>query len=156
MVERLLRRYDVVVCGVSGHQPYGLVIQVGDGPRGYIDSADIADEPVSADRWPAVGEALPCVVLGYTRDGGVRACSSPSYVAFIEGVSDPHRAISTWTRVRDGGFNDPDDRAEFFASPDTVPILRWALRPRADSLDRTRASEILGGAPEELARAVRE
>ena len=156
MSDSRFRRYALVQCQVFDHQPYGLLVQTGDGQRGFVDSGDIADEPVSPDRWPRIGESLPCVVMGYARDGRVRANSRPSYVAFIGATTDPELAISNWIRIRDDGFRDPAERATFFGSPAAAPTLRWALRQFAGSVDRARAAEILADAPEDLARAVRQ
>lgn len=156
MADSQIRKYALVECHVLDHQPYGLSIQVGAGPRGFVDKADIADGAAAPEDWPRIGESVTCVVLGYARDGRVRASSRPRDVALVRAVSDPGAAISVWIRVRDGGFIDPSDREGFFASPVAVPTLRWALRHRVGSMDRTRASEVLAEAPEDIVRKVRE
>jgi hypothetical protein len=156
MTDFRVPKYALVQCQVLDHQPYGLLIQAGAGSRGFVDRADIADGVVAPEDWPRVGESMTCVVLGYARDGRVRASSRPRDVALVRDSREPGGAISAWIRVRDHGFSDPSDKEVFFASPDAVPTLRWALRHRVGSLDQNRALEVLADAPEEIVREVGE
>ncbi|GHJ13365.1 hypothetical protein TPA0908_13600 [Micromonospora sp. AKA38] len=154
MTESQIPRYALVQCEVTGHASYGLVLQVSGGVRGFVDKVDIADEAVAFEDWPHVGESLTCVVLGYSRDGRIRASARPRDIALVAAVSDPESALMAWVRIRDQGFADSRDRARFIESADAIPVIRWALRHRIGTADWNRASEILSDAPDRLKREV--
>jgi predicted RNA-binding protein with RPS1 domain len=151
-VSQDLARYALVECEVTAHQPYGVVFEVGGGLRGFVDKADIADAPVMQAEWPSVGRHMTCVVLGRSRDGRIRASMRPSDVQLARSVTDPDRSLRDWIRIRDEGFADISERDAFLASPETSPLLRWALGQRAGSRDRARAMEIVSDTPENLKR----
>jgi hypothetical protein len=88
-------RYDVVECSVIGHVRYGLLIESRDGESGFVDRAHITDRP--GESWPAVGQPLRCVVLGYTKEGRLRAAATPLYVEMIAAADDPAAAANTWS-----------------------------------------------------------
>ena len=156
MVGSALRRYSVIECRITDHQPYGLVFETGDGTHGFVDRADISDVPVSELDWPPVGQHVTCVVLGSTRDGRVRASARPRYVALIQGAADPQRVLSDWIRIRDNGFRDASERETFFRSPDAVLVLQWALVDRGNPASKSRALELLAEGPAQLRSAVQE
>jgi hypothetical protein len=142
-------RYDLIECEVVGHQHYGVLFRTVAGRPGYIDLADVYDEPWRRD-WPPVGALLKCVVLGLTSDGRIRAASCESLVGLVEEVPDPGQALSEWVGVRDVLASSPEERDAFFASRDAAAVLRWAKRQREISPDRHRALEILEMAPDSL------
>jgi hypothetical protein len=150
------RPYALIECRVVSHQRYGLVIRTAGGTRGYIDRGDIADGPIRADRWPTVGENLTCVVVAHRRDGRFQGSSRRRDIAFVGAVDDPRAALAAWGSIRDDESAGPPEKARFFALPEAVPLLRWALRHATGSPDRRRASEILADAPAELVREVGE
>jgi hypothetical protein len=102
MESQARNRYDVIHCSVVGHKHYGLLIESEDGERGFVDGIDITDKP--GEPWPAVGQRLRCVVLGYARDGRLRAAAKPLYVEIVDGVDDPLAAIAEWS-LRTGKGN---------------------------------------------------
>jgi hypothetical protein len=143
------RDYSLVECRVTGHRHYGLVVRTvaGDEP-GYVDESAISDQPApAADDWPAVGQVLPCVVLGTRQDGRLRLSCRPRDVALARTVADVPAALTAWRAVRD----DPGRLGEFLAAADAVPALRWALRQPFGTRDRERAAEIVAAAPAALA-----
>ncbi|MFJ1760615.1 hypothetical protein ACIOD2_09885 [Amycolatopsis sp. NPDC088138] len=93
------RRYDVVECAVTGHVHYGLLIAAEDGERGFVDRAEITDEP--GEPWPETGSRLRGVVLGYTRDGRLRVATRPGYVELVATADDPAAGAADWSRLRD-------------------------------------------------------
>ncbi|MEV8443909.1 hypothetical protein AB0425_41600 [Actinosynnema sp. NPDC051121] len=95
------RRYEVVHCSVVGHAGYGLLVESEDGERGYVDSSHITDEP--GEPWPAVGRRLPCVVLGYTKEGRLRAATTPLYVEMVAAADDPAAAVEEWSLLTGRG-----------------------------------------------------
>jgi hypothetical protein len=151
-VSQDLARYALVECEVTAHQSYGLVFQVRNGLRGFVDKAEIADAPVTQAEWPSVGRHMACVVLGRSRDGRIRASMRSSDVQLARSVADPDRLLRDWIRIRDEGFIDVSERDTFFASSDAYPLLQWALGQRPGSRDRTRAMEIVSDAPGNLKR----
>jgi hypothetical protein len=100
MDSRARRRYDVVRCSVVGHVHYGLLIESADGERGFVDSADITDRP--GEPWPAIGQQLMCVVLGYTKEGRLRGAARPLYAEMIAAADDPDRAAQEYEKRRQG------------------------------------------------------
>jgi hypothetical protein len=95
MVPQARHRYDVIQCSVIGHAQYGLLIESEDGERGYVDSTHITDKP--REPWPAVGQRLRCVVLGYTKEGRLRAAATPQYVEVVAAADDPVAADDQWS-----------------------------------------------------------
>jgi hypothetical protein len=95
------RRYDVVRCSVVGRVHYGLLIESADGERGYVDSADITDQP--GEPWPEIGQQLPCVVLGYTKEGRLRAAARPLYVEIVATADDRVAAVEWYATMRQNG-----------------------------------------------------
>lgn len=95
------RRYDIVHCSVVGHAQYGLLIESEDGERGFVDSSYVTDTPGEA--WPAVGQRLRCVVLGYTNNGRLRAAATPLYVEMLAAADDPVTAVQEWSSLTGRG-----------------------------------------------------
>ncbi|BCL16869.1 S1 domain-containing protein [Micromonospora sagamiensis] len=141
-------KYSLIECRVVRHQHYGLVMcVVADGSPGYVDRIAISDEPsVPEERWPGVGDVIPCVVLDHLRDGRLRLSCRPRDVAYAAAVSDLEAALTLWRKVRDEGVG----RAEvedFLAPRDAEATLRWALRRPVGSVDHSRVVEIVAEAP---------
>ncbi|MFE0592568.1 hypothetical protein [Micromonospora echinospora] len=139
--------YSLVECRVVRHRHYGLVMRVvPDESPGYVDRIEISDEPsVPTERWPGVGDVIPCVVLGHRRDGRLRLSCRPRDVAYASDVSDLEAALTLWRKVRDeAGRAEVED---FLASRDAEASLRWALRRPVGSVDHSRAVEIVAEAP---------
>ncbi|WP_409496694.1 hypothetical protein [Amycolatopsis sp. cmx-11-12] len=91
------KRYDLVRCTVVGHVHYGLLIETEDGERGFVDSSYITDG--IGEPWPAVGQQLRCVVLGYARRGNrIRVAATPSYVDALAAAEDGAAAAKAWRR----------------------------------------------------------
>jgi hypothetical protein len=153
--ERAARRYSLVDLEVTGHQSFGVLFRTADGESGFVDLADISDVPIGRDEWPAVGYRGTGVVLGTTRAGKLRASLRPADVGLARDVDDPDGALDSWFRVRDRGFADESERDAFFAAPETVAVLRWALSQREPSPDRDRALDVVVDAPERLRAALR-
>lgn len=95
------RRYDVVHCSVVGHAQYGLLVESEDGEHGFVDSSYITDTP--GEPWPAVGRRLRCVVLGYTKEGRLRAAATPLYVEMVAAADDPVTAVDEWSQLTGRG-----------------------------------------------------
>lgn len=146
--EQAGRRYSLVDLEVTGHQSFGVLFRTANGESGFVDSADISDAPIARDDWPAVGSRGTGVLLGATRAGKLRVSLRPADVGLAKVVDDADSSLKTWFQVRDHGFADESERAAFFAAPDTVATLRWALSQRESSPDRERAIEIVADAPE--------
>jgi hypothetical protein len=87
-----LMRGDEVEFIVTGAQPYGILVETVDGERGWVEDDAIAEGPVlPRSDWPQPGERLRGLVLGYTRDGRIRAC--------LRAV-DGHASPDSWPRAR--------------------------------------------------------
>lgn len=144
-----MARYEIVQCVVTGHQRYGLLVRSEGGETGLVDSVDISDGHDSAIDWPSIGIRLPCVVLGYTRDGRIRVASAPSYVRLIRELDDPGLALEEWKALRESqGSGEMADR--FFGSHHARPLLTWALKTHVGSANHTLAVSLLNAAPGEL------
>ena len=77
-------RYDIVECVVIKHVPYGVLVELDAGERGWIDGDHTNDaRSIDPRTWPPPGVQVMAVVWGTTRDGRVRLASLPSYVARI-------------------------------------------------------------------------
>jgi hypothetical protein len=148
MGQGLLPRYAIITFEVIGYADYGLLVRdVESGGRGFVDRADVADAPVRADAWPAVGERARGVVLGCSRDGRIRVHSGQAYVALVESLVDPDSAMREWVAVKRAGVADAGIRDEFFRSPNSRALIRWALGRPQGSADRRAAVELLAVAP---------
>jgi len=148
--EQAARRYSLVDLEVTGHQPYGVLFRTAEGESGFVDMADISDVPITRGDWPPVGYRGTGVVLGVTRTGKLRVSLRPAYVGLVRNVGDPDSAFEMWFQVRDRGFADDSERDAFFAAPEAIAVLRWALNQREPSPDRDRALEVVLDAPERL------
>jgi hypothetical protein len=121
------KRYSVVKCTVVSHPHYGLFVRLSSGRSGYVDSDMIADMPVAVDAWPPVGSTLRAVVLGTRKDGVVRLCSQPSYLAFVEEALEPRRAAELWVSARRADESYVAALDDLLASGDGLAVLRWQL-----------------------------
>ena len=137
-------RYTLVDGEVTGRQDYGLIVRAADNRPGFVDSADIADEPVPQEEWPSTGTRLRGVVLGVTRDGRLRLSLRPRDVTLVESVPDPAGALRTWHALRRG---DPDTVRAFQGSVEARALLRWALAHPAGSPDRELGERLLTRPP---------
>ncbi|MGW6448601.1 hypothetical protein [Lentzea sp. NPDC055074] len=88
-------RYDIVHCLVTGRVRYGLLIESEDGERGFVDSSYITDQP--GEPWPELGQRLRCIVLGYAKDGRLRAAATPLCVEMVASADDPVAAVERWS-----------------------------------------------------------
>ena len=143
-------RYSLVDLEVTGHQPYGVLFRTAAGTPGFVDKADISDAPIAPEVWPAIGYRGTGVVLGVTRTGKLRASLRPADVGLVRSVDDAESALNAWAKIRDRGFADASEREKFFAAPEAVAILKWALCQREFSPDRGRALDVLSEAPAQL------
>jgi len=150
MTAEQANRYSLVDLEVTGHQSYGVLFRTTAGAVGFVDKADISDAPIAPQDWPAVGYRGTGVVLGVTRTGKLRASLRPSDVRLVRSVDDAESALNAWAKIRDRGFADSSERDGFFAAPEAVAILRWALCRREFSPDRGWALDLLSEAPEQL------
>jgi hypothetical protein len=148
MGQGILTRYSIITFEVIGYADYGLLVRdVDSGARGFVDRADVADAPIRADAWPAVGERVRGIVLGCSRDGRIRVHSGQEYVALIESLADPDSAMREWVAVKRAGVSDSGIRDEFFRSPNSRALIRWALGRPQGSADQRAAAELLAVAP---------
>lgn len=145
-------RYSLVICTVASHQPYGLVVRSSSGEAGFVDSADIADGLVPRDSWPAVGEHVDGVVLGYTNDQRLRVSARPADVSLVRSVTDPAVALQAWTELQKAFPPDDTVLRRFLDASYAHAVLRWALRHPDGTVTRASALRLLSLAPE----AVRE
>jgi predicted RNA-binding protein with RPS1 domain len=76
-----LPKWSVLDGTVTGHRPYGLLVQVPSGETGVVDRALIADSAVATADWPVVGSAITVVVEGYTGAGQLRLSARASHRA---------------------------------------------------------------------------
>lgn len=152
MTEIRLRRYSLIDAEITGHRTYGVSFRTERGESGFVDKADVSDVPTSPADWPLVGQVVTCVVLGIARDGRVRASARQSDVALARSVNDPDGALRRWIAIRDEGFANPEERAAFLASVESVPLLQWARRQRIGSADRIHAEELIADVSDEVRR----
>lgn len=134
----ILARYAIITFEVIGYADYGLLVRdVESGERGFVHLSDVADAPVRADAWPAVGERAGGVVLGCSRDGRIRVHSGQAYMALVESLADPDSAMREWVAVKRAGVAGAGTRDEFFRSPNSRALIRWALgRPQGSADQR--------------------
>lgn len=147
-------RYSLVTCTVASHQPYGLAIRSDSGEAGFVDRAEIADNAVPSDGWPAVGEPVVGVVLGYTNDERLRVSARPSDVSLVRSVADPAAALREWAKLQRTFPPDDTARRRFFGAPYAREVLRWALKHPEGTAPHTNALRLLPFAPDELREAI--
>lgn len=139
-------RYALLEVTVQAHARYGLVVRSAAGEDGFVDSDYIADQPVPPEDWPAVGTHLWGVVLGHTRDGRLRLCTAPKYVA-VARSADMAAVMGRWRDLREAEDRYLGVAREFRERPDAEPVLRWALTGPYHPADRATAVRLLAAAP---------
>ncbi len=147
----------MIDCQVVRHQHYGLVTTSMEGRvPGYVDASAIGDElSVGMADWPPVGSVIRCVVLGHRRDGRLNLSCRPRDVELVCSVSDIGSSLDQWSVIRDAPAGS-GSLLEWVRSSDAVPILRWAFRRPANSVDHRRVAQLIEVAPADLARRITE
>src|SRR5689334_12700076 len=143
-------KYAVVECIVVRHQHYGLMVQLGTGDKGFVDQLEIADFPMQADEWPAVGDRIRAVVLGSNQDGRLRLSARRRDIVLIESSMDPASALEEWQRVKNSDSSEAELLAQFYRSSNARALLRWALSHDPSTAEYMRAREVLSLAPDEI------
>lgn len=144
-----IARYAIVRAVVVSHQPYGLIIRLASGKRGFVDSDYVAMPYVPPDRWPAIGQEVVGVVLGVTDDQRVRLSLRPHEVELARSVVDVREALGTWGRISSGEVDD-DERLQLIRTRDGLSVLRWALGEHEDSATFQDAIRVLSVAPADV------
>lgn len=142
-------RYEVVDCVVTGHSADGLLVQTESGEDAVVERVTVEDAPLQGE-WPAVGTALPAVVLGRTPDGRLRLGGRPSYVALVRSVAAPEEALNAWNRLRAADESYAEASDDLFHGPDAAAVLHWALTQPAGCPQIGVALRALRGAPTRL------
>lgn len=150
MLDEPLPKYAIVELVVVGHQPFGLLVQDDSGQRGFVDRADIADDPAAGGGWPKVGDRIPGVVLGYTRDGRLRVSTRERDLGLVGSLANPADALQAWQAVRSAETGDTEVLEQFYQSPSAPALLRWALKHPTYSEEHKRALDLLSKAPKDL------
>jgi len=119
-------RYSLVESTVRGHAGYGLVVRSVDGEDGFVDSGHIANGPLATEDWPAVGQRIWGVVLGYARDGRLRLSTAPNDVALARST-DLAVAMLAWRDLREADERYLATARDFLQRPDATAVLRWAV-----------------------------
>lgn len=127
MAVNKISKYDIIECIVTGHAPYGLIIESASGGSGYIDSGDISDRPVERKDWPTVGDAITGVVMSSLRDGRLVVSMRPSDLVLVRSASDIQAAMDAWARLRRADEEYTKAIDALVASDDANAVLLWAL-----------------------------
>jgi hypothetical protein len=142
-----LKKYDVVDCIVTGTRAYGLVVQVSEAVRGFIDSADLIDDPSERGERHKEGDVLRCVVLGRSRDGRVRLSAKKIDVEFVQAVDNPGSAFEVWVSACGDDRIGEDVARDFYQSRYARELLLWGLRHAEGARNRECALRLLPFAP---------
>jgi hypothetical protein len=120
-------RYAVIEVTVVAHARYGLVVETADGERGWVEDDLIHDSRDITATWPAVGTALPAVVLGRTNDGRMKLAARPADVRYAKAARDPGSGLAAVERVRATDAEVRQAVRSLTTSPDGPPAVAWAL-----------------------------
>lgn len=146
MAANKLSKYEIVECVITGHAPYGLIIQSASGERGYIDSGDISDGPLEPKDWPTVGQAITGVAMSYLRDGRLVVSARPSDVALVRSAADIQTTMDAWARLCRADEEYTKAVHSLVTSEDVMAVLRWALSRSQLSSEPGVALRALAGA----------
>jgi hypothetical protein len=145
-----ISKYDIVEGIITGHAPYGLIIESASGVRGYIDSGDISDRSLEPEDWPEVGQAITGVLISHLRDGRLVVSARPSDVALVRSSSDVRVGMDAWARLCRADEEYTKAINSLATSDDVKVVLRWALSRSQLSSEPGVALRALANAPSGL------
>ncbi|MEV6486987.1 hypothetical protein [Streptomyces sp. NPDC051576] len=147
-------RYSTICCTVTAHRSYGLIVEIDEEFRGYIDLGHIAPTSTSGENWPRMGAEIRALVLGVTHDGRVRLDIRRDDLELADHAVDLPDAMSRWTAARHAEPGNTMAQRRFYESPDAAILLSWLVAGggRGTSIDSVWG--LVDDAPEEIRREV--
>jgi hypothetical protein len=158
--EGSLKRYALVRAVVASRtEAHGVVyleVNLPGGTPGLITYDFVAGgEFPPRDELPEVGSELEAVVVHPDVKGRLLLTTAPSLLRLVKETGNVPRAMAAWGALHESGCT-PEALRAFRASPDRLPIMRWALcrenNPRwaLDVLKASPAEDVLEVVPELL------
>ncbi|MGW0601642.1 hypothetical protein ACWD11_31555 [Streptomyces sp. NPDC002776] len=147
-------RYSTVQCTVMARRPYGLIVEVSGGFRGYVDLGYISRVPVPEDAWPRVGERRRALVLGVTHDERLRLDLRDDDLDLADRAVNLTEAMRRWTQARHAEPGDEAARQRFYESEDAALILAWLVKAKGRGTPMESVNALIKGAPEGVRRQI--